>query len=81
MWMLPASISRMARTAPATSPVKIPAASPYAVPLACATADAQSAAVLTEHGGVVRAGAAAGAQVEEVVCCRSRNFVSADNLM
>src|SRR6266508_5643815 len=50
MWMLPASISRIARTAPATSEVKTPAARPYAVPLACAIA-AAPAAVLTVTAG------------------------------
>src|SRR3954453_17001484 len=51
MWMLPASISRMARTAPATSAVKIPAARPNGVPLAWARADSQSSALLTATAG------------------------------
>ena len=46
MWMLPASISRIARIAPARSEVKIPAARPKAVPLAWAMADSQSSALL-----------------------------------
>ena len=44
MCTLPASISRIARTAPATSRVKMPAESPYGVPFACAIAASQSAA-------------------------------------
>src|SRR6516164_5354192 len=51
MCTLPASISRMARTAPDTSEVKIPAPSPYGVPLACAIALWKSSAGLTATAG------------------------------
>ena len=38
MWIVPASICRMARTAPGASEVKMPAPDPSAVPLAWAIA-------------------------------------------
>src|SRR4029077_2464023 len=51
MWITPASISRIARTAPATSEVNTPAPRPYAVPLACAMALCQSSAIETATAG------------------------------
>jgi hypothetical protein len=51
MWMLPASIWRIARTAPAMSEVNTPAPRPNEVPFAWAIAASQSAAVLTATAG------------------------------